>query len=213
LLVHKGPIDGTLNEVASQTVEDRATYDYFEPRLSADGDDFVRLRHALSPIYHWQVEVSHRDALGSWTPSPVLIYDQAQTAVSSAPYVSSISAAPDRRVIVIDQPSGMQPTLHEYADRAGWTEIATYPSASISALIFNPSISADGRRMVFIGPDGVRTADRASKDDPFGASQLLVGVPGAFAGHAVILDWPVLDDDCGKVYFSALNGEFFLERD
>jgi hypothetical protein len=204
--VGEGAIDSAVSLAA--TVDDPSTYEYFQPRLAADGDELIRLRYSQYPTFRFTFEVLHHDAPLTWSPASALPYDKPESQVPSLPDVSTISRGPDRRVIVIDRSTtDTSPQLHEFASSGtGWQLTDTYSINAVDAVVTQPALSSDGLRMVFVGSGGVRYTDRASVGVRFGASQLVKGVPSTG------VTWPMLDDNCGKLYFSALDTVFFLEQ-
>jgi hypothetical protein len=205
--VSEGPIEG---EVAPVQIVDTAAYNrYYEPRLASDGDELVRMRWAKSPDLHYTFEIDHRDAPLVWTPIDLLPFSVLDTGEQTNPCWSNITGGADRRALVIDDPAGSASwILHEYSNTgAGWVVHDSYPVTLLQTTVINtPALTADGLRLVFTGVDGIRYADRPSLSDRFGPSQLLTG------GVPTGVDYPVLDDDCGKLYFSALDTVFFVEQ-
>ncbi len=115
---------------------------------------------------------------------------------------------------------------------SGWTEKRRTPAETLGvSSVDEPHLSADGLRLVFVsyggfvGGDGgpapepptdptmepaspdqpVFYTDRASRDEPFGMAKPLMTVPS-------FVQWPHLTEDCGRIYFSALNTVFYLRQ-
>ncbi|MGE5181214.1 MAG: hypothetical protein ACM31C_04095 [Acidobacteriota bacterium] len=129
--------------------------------------------------------------------------------------LGSVSTAPGRRaMITINYDS----SLHEWVQQPDdtWRELTpAYTSGDLgiaaSGLLSAANLTSDGLRVVFAArvPGTVEQrvfyADRASRDDRFGAATPLDGVPGT-------VDDPVMTDDCTRVYFSGLGRIFYVEE-
>lgn len=124
----------------------------------------------------------------------------------SSGLVSTFSTAPDRRVIVGGYGA---PTLEYAQDEAGaWNMVGSYDLAPWQcANLYGVSLTSDALRMFVscIRSDNYRVetryAERASKADMFGPLQTIEGAP-------TNLSFVVLDEDCSRAYFSALNAVF-----
>lgn len=118
---------------------------------------------------------------------------------------------------------------------AGWTEKRRTPVEMLGVgSVDEPHLSTDGLRLVFTSYSGgvsgggggttgggtepeppvmeppsydqpVYYADRASRDEPFSMAKPLMTVPS-------FVQWPYLTEDCGRIYFSALNTVFYLRQ-
>lgn len=114
--------------------------------------------------------------------------------------------------------------LEETADE-GWVPKRSTPLADLGVTaVFQPSLSPDGLRLVFIDtgyqsptmgdalpPSNGNTmqpvfyTDRADLASPFRPAKMLETVPG-------LVQWPYMTPDCGRIYFSALNTVWYLEQ-
>ena len=122
-------------------------------------------------------------------------------------------------------------TLVELSDLDGhWKPIDKYVTTDFGDItgFDSPSLSPDGTRLLFIasqpyvvqggngsGSDGgppmqqfqspIMYAERATVQDRFGKAQILDTVPD-------LVRWPFMTEDCGRIYFSALNRVFYLKQ-
>jgi hypothetical protein len=120
--------------------------------------------------------------------------------------ISTFSTAPDRRILIAGY--GL-PTVEYAQDAAGaWTEVHSYALADWQCSnMYGVSMTTDGLRLFVscLRADNYRVetryAERASRADLFGPLQPIEGAP-------TNLSFVVLDDDCSRAYFSALNAVF-----
>ncbi len=120
--------------------------------------------------------------------------------------ISTFTTAPDRRVVIAGY--GL-PTVEYAQDSTGaWAEVHSYALADWQCSnMYGVSLTSDGLRMFVscIRTDNYRVetryAERSSRADLFGPLQTIEGAP-------INLSFVVLDDDCSRAYFSALNAVF-----
>jgi hypothetical protein len=121
-------------------------------------------------------------------------------------HISNPTSGPDRRAIVIRFDSTqMERQIIEYAEVNGtWTPRDTYQLATPFG--YRPSLTSDGLHLVFdAATAGIYYAARANRDARFSVVTKLSTAPqqGLF---------PFLTDDCGSLYFSALDTVFVLQQ-
>lgn len=127
--------------------------------------------------------------------------------------LSRPSGGPDRRIVYEDT---TQRTLVELADTgAGYREVTRYSLSELTndpvVTVDDPSLSADGLRLVFVAPTstGLRArvvyyTDRATRSDHFGPIRAVENAPEQ-------IRYPYLTANCGRLYLSALDTIFYLE--
>lgn len=120
--------------------------------------------------------------------------------------ISTFSTGPDRRVVI----AGYGTPAIEYAQDAtgAWTEVGSYVAMDWQCSnLYGVSLTSDALRLFVscIRSDTYRVetryAERNTKADLFGPLLPLEGAP-------TNLSLVVLDDDCSRAYFSALNAVF-----
>jgi hypothetical protein len=194
----EGPLDGPLARI---DLPPPANHDVWEPRLSADGDQLVRLTYDAAQV--WGLEVWHRDAT-AWSLVGPVAYSVPQSLVAR-PTVSTISRGPDRRFLVAEANVSTGPAIKEFADTGGGFQLVdTYDYSAIGPFVGSVGLSADGLRIVYSDQLATWYSDRPSLDAHFG-KEVMIDTPQP-------IYWPVLDDDCGKLYISGLDSVFFLEQ-
>lgn len=139
---------------------------------------------------------------GAWVPTSEPLPPGAETSLAS-----TFTRAPDRRVILYSYSST---GAIEYAqDEAGaWTKVGAYTAADWGCYYMGAvALSPDGLR-VFASCTRTDTyrvetryAERNSRSEMFGPMQVLEGAPAN-------LGLVVINDDCSRAYFSALNAVF-----
>jgi hypothetical protein len=167
-------------------------------RIYPEGDHVVVRGYDMTTGY---VANSYaRDAATGWT----LTKDPLPPITNGI--ISGFSTGPDRRVLIAGY--GIPTTEYAQDDTGAWAEVASYVPADWQCTNVNAvSLTSDGLRL-FVScsrSDNYRVetryAERTSKSDMFGPLQNIEGAP-------VNLSFVVLDDDCSRAYFSALNGVF-----
>ena len=144
---------------------------------------------------------------------------------------STPTRGPVRAAVFSGQDAQLGAVLIEIeSSGSGWVEKRRTPVEMLGvSSVDEPHLSADGLRLVFVSYGGgvvvggggqeadpptmdptspdqpVYYADRASRDEPFGMARPLMTVPG-------FVQWPYLTEDCGRIYFSALNTVFYLRQ-
>jgi hypothetical protein len=120
--------------------------------------------------------------------------------------ISTFSTAPDRRIVIAGY--GIPTTEYAQDGTGAWAAVGTYEIADWQCSNMNGvSLTSDGLRLFVscIRSDNFRVetryAERNSKAELFGPMQAIEGAP-------VNLSFVVLDDDCSRAYFSALNAVF-----
>jgi hypothetical protein len=211
--LRSGPVDG---ELAPATIN---SIDPITPRLAPEGDFFV----AIGPPTATGLPTMAEYALvgDTWTL-------QRTTQVNGMDF-STPSRGPKRRVIYLDFDPIMQVPTNALVEleqtSTGWVFKNSVSYDKITPTTYwiqSLSLSADGLRLLFINqidmqPTGlgdppmleggptVFYADRVSLDVPFEKFQPLTAVPTG-------VDWPYLTQDCGKIYFAALDTVFYLKQ-
>ena len=197
--IASGPIDGP------PTVLDLPYPMGPEPKLAPEGNLlFVKYYSATPSQYAIDTLVS---AGGSWA------YASTYAPLGQLPTISAPSRGPDRRLLVADSQLDV---LEELADAGtgAWSMHDQYARASapllLPAAIEYVGLSEDGLRAIFSVPSGsfattdLYYADRQQIADRFGAATKL-DVPANLAT-------PYLREDCGRIYFSALDTILYIDQ-
>ncbi len=187
-------------------------------RLSPEGD---MLFVTWWPGPQFYATSGYKLVNGTWTEvgnrfAPENISDQYAYYNLSAP-----SRGPTRRFIglLVDRVTQVVSMVELEYDGTTATELSRTPHTDLGVGdMAHANLSADGLRLVFvaseIGDDSMSTAsgilrfwymDRPNLTLPFqGPARLVTSVPDN-------VNWPQLSDDCGRVYFYALNTTWYLE--
>lgn len=190
--IAEGPIDGPL----ASTIPP-GTRTLFDPRLFPEGDRmFIR-----DTTNGNRVDIYARQGT-TWSATPFL------TAVPNDWYVSNPSRGPDRRAIVLEYSPAIDGfVITEYVEQQpdAWT---ARPSYKLNTVNFgtHPSLSSDGLRMVFSTFTGVFYASRPTLADRFDKPIELTTLPNQAS-------YVFLEDDCSRIYFSALETVLYLEQE
>lgn len=171
-------------------------------RLFPEGDRmFARGYNDTAQV----ASIFERSSEGLWMP----------TKESLPPNVSGYSigtftSGPDRRIAMV-----VGQGVDEYAqgDDGTWTLVKTYPIADWGCTaVYGATLSTDGLRMLVtcyrtdISKIETRYAERTARSELFGALQTLDGAPQG-------VTMMVINDDCSRIYFSALSSIFAAELD
>jgi hypothetical protein len=199
----EGELEGDLQQATTEDV----AFSYSVPRMGADGDLIARSAYYYNPpMSYYTVEIQQRIGPLAWSRVGDLPYQAAEGTVVGYPFVSNPTTGSEPHVVVVESLAAAPARLHDLARISGtWQQVDDYPVSLVSTGIYNPSLSPDGLRMVFTGPDGVDYSDRATIHDRFRQAQGIDGIPP-------LLDAPVMTTDCGKLYFTALNTVLYLEQ-
>lgn len=143
--------------------------------------------------------------------------------------LSAASAGPDRRAILFRyEISTNAYVLEELTESTGWKATDSYTLAELGTeSLSEPSLSADGLRLVFVSyeyKDGSTTGvsggeapqmsgsnnavyftARTSLSERFARAKKMATVPDGVGS-------PFMTEDCGRIYFSALNSVWFLKQ-
>ena len=190
--IMQGPLDGPL----SVTISTDAGY-LFEPRLFPEGD-----RMFVKDAVANRVDIYTRTGT-TWSSTSTI-----RGTASGDWYISNPSRGPDRRAIVIEYTLEFGYAIIELVEQGGtWTPKPAYKLNNVTFGAY-PSLSSDGLRMVFQATpiEGSFYAARATLDDPFDQPVALTTVPKQ-AAH------PFLEDDCSRIYFSALSTVLYLTQE
>ncbi len=186
----QGPLDGPMAPMTPSNLS------VSEPRIFPEGDRaFVKNKtDAMLEIYTRDGDV--------WTRT------SAVTPFPSQWHISNPSRGPDRRAIVIEySESQLAYLITELAEQGtAWPVRDSYlmPTGGFG---INPTLSGDGLRLVFEGPGNIMFyATRADLSQRFGGVVALSTVPSQVT-HAY------LRDDCGRIYFSAIDTVLYLEQE
>ena len=200
-VVEEGAIDGALTPsvfAASGPSPSRA------PELGPDGD--VMLAQDNDPLMGTTTIALYTRLNGVWSFSEDVL---------AVPNISEVPSEPtrgatDRRFLLY--PSLTGGAFDEIVETSPgmWSNVTTHTALELDISSWNhPSLSPDGLRIVFSGsPSGTTTprvlyADRATVDDPFHAATA-ISQPDA--------DDPFLTEDCGRLYFDALETIFYVQQ-
>lgn len=196
-------------------------------RVAPEGNRlFAAVYQTVSP-YGLQLREFSLDAAGATDLGVAFAAEDSPYLVASTP-----TRGPVRAVVFSGYDAQLAASvLIEIEDPgSGWIEkrrtlVETLGVSSVS----EPHLSADGLRLVFVSYDNGSTGssggtdpdpsttvppspdqpvyytDRASRDEPFGMAKPLMTVPS-------FVQWPYLTEDCGRIYFSALNTVFYLRQ-
>jgi len=127
---------------------------------------------------------------------------------SASAYVSQPTAAGGPRYMLYSDPLNAN-TFDELEERSLglWSPQVTHMLTEIGTTeIYQPNLSSDGRRMVFVAQGAIYLASRADVLKPFVDTQMLV--PSTGTGLAT----PYLSDDCTKLFYSSMNsGTYSVE--
>ncbi len=145
---------------------------------------------------------------GDWLGAPGYTLGQIASGISTP------SVGPDR-LAVYGGTAGALVEIHDDGTGAGWVGRTDYVIPEVMAMgrvITQPSLSADGRRLMFVVADDftqdlgiVYYADRASVSDPFVTAHAVDSLPAGIA-------WPHMTADCGRLYYAALGTVFYAEQ-
>ena len=196
--IRQGEID---KAVSKATLDTQVAL--FEPRLWPDGDQVF-----FENLASFQEEVYKRNPDETWSfvgnAFPTNFF------IDTTPP----SRGPDRRVIRTEAMinTGIY-QVTEMSDATGsWQIHDEYPLTDPNVIgVFHPSMTSDGLRLVAEGQlaagvgKAIIFASRPNVGVRFGRFEVLATVPKAAS-------YPHLDDDCGKIYFSAVDTVFFLEQ-
>ncbi|MBA3500595.1 MAG: hypothetical protein M4D80_15230 [Myxococcota bacterium] len=186
-----GPIDGPMTTAIPNPSP------LHEPRLFPEGDRMIVKDGAMN-----RIDIYARTDT-TWSYATTF----RQGAVGNI-VVSTPSRGPDRRVVVIDDLQGTGYMLTEHVEQADltWQAKPAYPIKLPSGSY--PSLSADGLRLVFgsTGALGVLYASRATRDAPFESLISLTTVPNQAY-------YVFLDDNCARLYFSALDTVLYVDQE
>lgn len=195
--IAQGPIDGALSPATAPPTAGHDTIG--TPRIYPEGDAMI-VQQYLGGFQSVVASVYRRTGGNVWT------FDRDLPVNASSGYVSSASRGPDRRVIT-DETNGV---WHEWAEDStgNWTELVSHRMSNFASVENSMDLSPDGLRLVFrgllsTGGDQILYADRPTRNDTFSAP--------------VRLDVPLIADaflteDCGRLYFSALDSIFYLRQ-
>jgi hypothetical protein len=120
--------------------------------------------------------------------------------------VSAFSTGPDRRIVTAGY--GLPITEYVQDDTGAWSEAATYAIEDWQCSNVNGvALTSDGLRLIVSCNRSdnyrleTRYAERTTRSETFGPLMTLEGAP-------TNLSFVMLDDDCSRAYFSALNAVF-----
>ncbi len=186
----------------------------FDPGVNARGD--VRLAPegnlafmTLVPaegIAVYSLAEYDRDALGNWTTGPAI-----PIPLGVLGNISTMTRASLGRRLFVTSLSG---TMDEYVedDQAQWSDVATYGASDFGlADVGDPQLSPDGLRMVMAGTptsgNMLQTyyVDRPDLTSRFGMPTQIDAIPGVTDAF--------LTEDCGRLYFSAIDTVFYVQRE
>jgi len=230
--VYAGAVEATMSPIPMSPLPTTPGF----VRIAPEGDRlYVGVYQQVAP-YGTALHEFAFDAAGATDRGSVFSYTDGGYFTASTP-----TRGPERSSVFSLYDTATSATaLVEIVDTgAGWHELRRTPLADLGVTsLEEPSLSPDGLRLVFTsygsgiiggGGGGWETTstpsngaelppemvgqpdqplyytDRPSRDQPFGPAQPLVTVPS-------FVQWPYLTEDCGRIYFSALNTLFYLRQ-
>lgn len=124
--------------------------------------------------------------------------------------LGTFTTGPDRRLVMT---TGSGVDEHAQRSDGAWTLVQSYSGADWACdVVYGVTLSPDGLRMLVTcyrsatSKIDTRYAERTSRAEAFGPLQVFDGVPqGVY--------WIDINDDCSRVYFSALQSVFAAELD
>jgi hypothetical protein len=174
-------------------------------RLAADGDLAIAKIYDVNINYKHATYVRTIDGVWQWVNEPNI-------PTSYATSFSPVSRGPAHRVFVMDQDLVR---YEEWAqqDLATWQLVDTYSLADLGVdYLADVRLAPDALRMLFWGrvdvasPYRVLYVDRRDLSSRFSKAVALDTVP------PMVTD-PSITDDCGRIYFGALDSVFHLQQE
>ena len=173
-------------------------------RLAADGDVAIAKIYDVNFNYKHATYVRTNEGVWQWANEPNI-------PTSYATSISPVSRGPAHRVFVRDQDLVR---YEEWAQQdATWQLVASYSLADLGVdYLGETRLAPDALRMLFWGrvdvssPYRVLYVDRPDLTSRFSKAVALTTVP------PMVTD-PSITDDCGRLYFGALDSVFYVQQE
>lgn len=204
-VIADGPIDGAMTASVLVSPPETPMIGQPSPKIGPDGD--VLLVRRFDTVKNKFLIALYERVSGTW----VYRYDAytPNQQFSAFPSTPTRGASARRFLLYVGIGQGQLDEIVETSSGV-WSKAASHTTAELAvATITDVNLSPDGLRIVFNGATAspiapaVLYADRARVGDPF--------------DHAIALDVPAvhepfMTEDCGRLYFDAIDTIFFVQQ-